>query len=320
MQLSSDERISCIRDNMGSWRIHSSNLSSLQAACTARCAKCDRCQYVAFSQAARLCAWYAECDTGDLRHWWSHRLGRVPWFTLKLREQVPAPVAVWDTSNLTTPLRLAIATLSFGGQVCPLHLWCQAARKLKWALSGPWDVRMVIIGTQHKGQPHSKVTSCPEAEFVAADVTLLDTATRCLQHGNRHGFNTGAPPEMMIKWQTMARMHGIEWCTALPFPPALNAVLTARQGMTQYDAVFFADLDTDMFPFETDPAGLRRRWQLMLPLFLRPRREQLVSADECVGAVGRGALTVHVFRCRSMGVARYARGCDFWLRAMGRRQ
>ena len=172
---------------------------------------------------------------------------------------------LWVNAVAVKPLRLAIGTLVFGTKLCPLGLWCQAARKLRWTLQAPWHVQLVIVWLPPQegelGLPRQHVVRpsafCAEAEIIYADRTLLAEGSRCLEQGRRAGYNTKMPLEIMLKWQFV--------------------------GMTQFDAVLFLDHDTDMMPREVRPERLRARWQQMLPLFLMSRGKLRVDGNRSAG-------------------------------------
>ena len=172
---------------------------------------------------------------------------------------------LWVNAMAVKPLRLAIGTLVFGTKLCPLGLWCQAARKLRWTLQAPWHVQLVIVWLPPQegelGLPRQHVVRpsafCAEAEIIYADRTLLAEGSRCLEQGRRAGYNTKMPLEIMLKWQFV--------------------------GMTQFDAVLFLDHDTDMMPREVLPERLRARWQQMLPLFLMSRGKLRVDGNKSAG-------------------------------------
>ena len=54
--------------------------------------------------------------------------------------------------------------------------------------------------------------------------------------------------------------------------------------LVEYDAVFLADLDVDLMPFELSPRSVRNRWYLALPVFLRHRKDQRVDSAKLAGA------------------------------------
>lgn len=276
-KVSWQQSAACERDSMGSWSVTASrvreakagvpkNESLLQAECVRMCRACSRCRYISYSYTAGVCAWYANCDMDDLRNWWSHSLGVVPWSTMRVRSHVPLAVPAWRNEPNVRPLRLAIAALAFGSDFCPLAMWCQSARKLKWTLQDPWHVQLLILwapsykrgerrpdGSIQKLSPRP-AEFCAEAEVVLADEELRTAGKRCLRKGYKSGYHTGMPIDIMLKWQFMA--------------------------MKNYDAILFVDSDVDMFPLETEPEVLRARWQDMLPLFLRPRHQLRVDSAE----------------------------------------
>ncbi|KAL1515501.1 hypothetical protein AB1Y20_002124 [Prymnesium parvum] len=252
--LSAEQSSACARDDSGSWRVSVSadeGASALRSTCARLCGLCRRCRYVSFSASVSVCAWYAHCEKDDLRYWWSHSVATVPWETLQLRTRIPRAEPAWDEPAGVPRLRLGLATLSFGEQVCAMARWCQAAGRLRWTLEGAWQVHVLILRSARRRARLRHADFCAGAEVVPMDEGLHAAAASCLGRGVRAGYHTAMPVGVMLKWQFV--------------------------GMRAYDAVLFADQDTDIFPFETDAPALRRRWQQMLPVFLRPRHSLRVD-------------------------------------------
>ena len=198
---------------------------------------------------------------------------------------------LWVNAVAVKPLRLAIGTLVFGTKLCPLGLWCQAARKLRWTLQAPWHVQLVIVWLPPQegelGLPRQHVVRpsafCAEAEIIYADRTLLAEGSRCLKQGRRAGYNTKMPLEIMLKYQrptTNPLPHPSSSPSPSPNPGTLRWQFV---GMTQFDAVLFLDHDTDMMPRDVRPELLRARWQQMLPLFLMSRGKLRVDGNKSAG-------------------------------------
>ena len=201
---------------------------------------------------------------------------------------------LWVNAMAVKPLRLAIGTLVFGTKLCPLGLWCQAARKLRWTLQAPWHVQLVIVWLPPQegelGLPRQHVVRpsafCAEAEIIYADRTLLAEGSRCLKQGRRAGYNTKMPLEIMLKYQRPTTNPLPHPSSSLsPSPLTLDPGTRRWQfvGMTQFDAVLFLDHDTDMMPREVLPERLRARWQQMLPLFLMPRGKLRIDGNKSAG-------------------------------------
>ena len=239
---------------------------SATEACVAACEACSRCRYISVSAEANVCAWYSDCDVGDLRSWWGPRRVGAEWTTVQVRESIPPPAARrWSApppaeasrASNGSALRLAIATLSYPPprslpapqEHCAFRLWCQGARRLQQALSGPWVVSVLILWLPVRGwgglslPPPRPAAFCSFAQVIEPDQRLLQAARSCLAQQRRRRYQTGMPPEVLLKWQFV--------------------------GMTEYDAVLFVDQDVDLMPVEICEVELRTRWRAMLPFVLR---------------------------------------------------
>jgi hypothetical protein len=149
-------------------------------------------------------------------------------------------------------LRLAISTLAFfygdapiHGSICGSVLWCQATRRLQRTLENPWRVDVIMIGRSRTTE------TCKHALVVRPAPELIERGFGCTKKNNHRGWNTGMPRIVILKWQLF--------------------------GLSDYHAVFFADLDTDVMPVELDPLAVRARWRAMLPHFVK--QGQLPSSE-----------------------------------------
>lgn len=213
----------CGRDDSGAWSIsHPVNDEDLREQCVARCNACDRCRHVSFAtvsnpgrfQAAKfaeggMCAWYAECDYDDLRHWWDLSLVAANWTTVQVKSSAVQAHAAPAISN-SSSLRLAIAALSFGSQlqICELFVWCQSANRLRRALAtrATWQVDLVMIGDHTAPSRSSRSAAisdyCPSMIHIPIHLPLIRAATKCLGK-----LRADEPRGIMLKWQVRTQSH-----------------------------------------------------------------------------------------------------------------
>jgi hypothetical protein len=267
----------CERDATGIVRMH--GRGSVLQACAEYCSRCARCRFLSASAKAEACAWYASCNTNDLRSLWVDPA--VPWVksrtfdwqTIQIRHEIPLPMLPRDPPP-PSRFHVAIATLSLGSkQSCAMTGWCQAAHRLKRALTtaGVWRVQLVVLYGPLDAKlrvPMAPATAaCPDAEYVPVSRRLQNLTRQCIHvdqrgtdsHGRRfirRAVHTTMASGLLFKWQPMS------W--------------------TQYDCVLLADLDVDVLPIEFDAGRVGERWRRALAVLTQSTPH--VDSDARLGA------------------------------------
>ena len=218
-------------------------------------------------------------------------------------------------ASATGPIRFAIATMlyssrhsqwsggasaaargSCAGYRCGLVGWCASARRLKSVLPSHWAVDLVTLvldgeerngggdgggggggeaTTPPRGSPTGAAPEplcderalarqhCPGVRVVGAERRLLSAIASHAAHGRRR------------VWHPLTRAHAPAVTTAAFL--RLSLAKWHFFGMTEYDAVLFADLDIDVMPAHTPDRAARapavaKEWASALPALLRRRR------------------------------------------------
>ena len=215
--------------------------------------------------------------------------------------------ALMHNGNVTSP-RWFSQPNSCTALGCSLPVWCASAERLRDALPPSWHVALLalvadegtVLSESSTSQRFDHEYSCPLDVLDPADCSGL----RLLRPRAR--LETAVGEYVRRREAAIGKISGPRWGRRLPGTSTSPSAQTRRllrvqllkwhfYSLRAFDAILFADLDVDLFPYERHAARVRSLWMSQLPLALhlaRRDRLRLVGSADGSSPLNAGLMLV----------------------------